>query len=314
MLTTRIVRFIGGHEGFVSSYYLDPTGTPTIGYGFTWGSAVFRDWWMGKYGRKMRKGDTISQADAHAVLLTVLDHEYLPPVQAKMPQAPMNVKEPALSMTFNAGAGSLGWKWAAACARGDFKAAAALWRTTATTSKGKRLPGLVRRRNEEADIAEFDRWPAWVGVGDIPATAPETHVGDTDIKQAQLWLSDLGYPLGRADGIQGPRTVSAVKRFQQDHGTLKVDGIIGSATLSALQRAVDLKRKAGQVAAGGGVTAGAGATETATGAADHVQTPAGDIGWLGDLLLWGGLAVVAIGLAYLAWRYRDELTAALRKL
>ncbi|WP_108398800.1 glycoside hydrolase family protein [Devosia submarina] len=313
MLTTRIVRFIGGHEGFVSTMYLDPTGTPTIGYGFTWGSRVFREWWTAKYGRKMRKGDTIGQNEAYEVLLKVLDAEYLPPVEAKMPTAPINVKEPALSVVFNAGAGALAWKWAAACARGDYKGAANLWRNTATTSKGKRLPGLVRRRNEEADIAAFDKWPTWMGtaVADVP---PETHVDEVDVKQAQLWLNDLGYQLGRADGIPGPRTVLAARRFQQDHGTLKVDGIIGPATLAALQRAIDLKRKAAQVAAGGTVTAGAGAAEGATGAADHVPTPVGDAGWLGDLLLWGGLAILVLGLAYLAWRYRDELTAALRKL
>jgi GH24 family phage-related lysozyme (muramidase) len=314
MLTTRIVRFTGGHEGFVSTYYLDPTGTGTIGYGFTWASRVFREWWMAKYGRRMRKGDTMSQADAYDVLLKTLAEEYLPPVLAKMPRAPINVKEPALSMVFNAGPGALAWKWAQACARGDYKAAAALWRTTATTSKGKRLPGLVRRRNEEADIAEFDRWPAWIGTGDVADAPPDTHVDDVDIKQAQLWLNDLGYPLGRADGIRGPRTIAAVRRFQQDHGTLKVDGIIGPATLAALQRAIDLKRKAGQVAGSGGVAAGAGTVDQATGTSDQVTMPVGDVGWLGDALLWGGLAIIIIGLGYLAWRYRDELAAAFRKL
>lgn len=40
MLTARIVNFVGGHEGFVSTWYLDPAGVPTIGYGFTLGQPV----------------------------------------------------------------------------------------------------------------------------------------------------------------------------------------------------------------------------------------------------------------------------------
>ena len=82
-ITTRNVNFIGGHEGFVSTWYLDPVHVPTIGYGFTWSSAVFRDWWMQKHGRKMQKGDTISQTDAHQVLLGMIAHEYAPPVDDK---------------------------------------------------------------------------------------------------------------------------------------------------------------------------------------------------------------------------------------
>ena len=140
---------------------------------------------------------------------------------------------------------------------------------------------------------------------------PETHLEDADLKQAQLWLNDLGYDCGRADGIQG-RTKAAVERFQRDHGTLKVDGIVGPATLSALQRAIDLKKKTGGVVVGGGAAAGGGALENGTGAADGVTTPAGDVGWIGDVLLWGGIAVLVVGLGWLAWRYRDELVAAFK--
>ena len=312
VVTTRIVRFIGGHEGFVSTWYLDPVGIPTIGYGFTWKSKVFSDWWMRKYGRKMRRGDTVTKAEAHQVLVHVLAEEYAPPVDGRLGAIALRIREAALSFVFNAGAGALKWKWATALLSGDLREAARRWRVTASTAKGKRLPGLVRRRNEEADIAEFDRWPAWLG-NDLSAP-PETHLIDVDLKQAQLWLNDLGYDCGRADGIPGPRTESATKRFQRDHGTLKVDGIIGPATLSALQRAIDFKGKAGKVIVGGGATSGAGAAEGATGAGDAIVTPVGDAGWLGDVLLWGGLAIIAIGLGWLVWRYRDELVAAFKKL
>lgn len=311
MLTTRIVNFIGGHEKYVSTYYLDPVHTATIGYGFTNGSRVFRDWWMQKHGRPLRKGDTITQAEAHQVLLAILAEEAVPPVDAKLRAVAGNrILEAAYSFVFNCGAGAIEWKWAAALVRGDLVGAAALWRVTGTTAKGKRLPGLVRRRGEEADIAEFDKWPAWVGEA---ATPPESHVDRADIQQAQLWLTSLGYDCGAADGVPGPRTIAATTRFQTDHGALKVDGVIGAATLAALQRAVDLKSKAGKVVAGGGATTVAGGVEKGTGGADIVA-PDAHAGWVGDVLLWGGLAVTAALLLWLAWRYRDEIATVLRKL
>lgn len=315
MLTARIVNFTGGHEGFVSTWYLDPAGVPTIGYGFTWGNPVFRGWWTQKHGRKMRRGDTITRAEAYEVLLAILAHDVLPKVQAKFAGAALNVIEAGCSAVYNLGPGSLGWKWAGAIARGAVAIGADLWRKMGITAGGKRLPGLVRRRAEEADIAEFDRWPAWVTETNV---APDTHVERVDVQQAQLWLNQLGYECGRADGIPGLRTVEATKRFQQDHGTLKVDGIIGPATLAALQRAVDLKKSATVTgtATGGAVVAGTG--ENATGAGDAVQLPADaplhDLGWLGDVLLWGGLLIGAAVFAWLAWRYRDELVAAFKKL
>lgn len=315
VLTARIVNFTGGHEGFVSTWYLDPAGVPTIGYGFTWRNAVFRDWWMAKHGRKMQRGDTITKAEAYEVLLAIMAEDALPAVAAKFRGAAINVVEAGCSSVYNLGQGSLAWKWAAAIARGDIHGGAALWRKMGTTAGGKRLPGLVRRRAEEADIAEFNRWPKWVVEENI---APESHVEAVDIQQAQLWLNQLGYDCGRADGIPGARTVAATRRFQSDHGTMKVDGIIGSATLAALKRAVDLKKATTTTVTttGGAVVAGVG--ENATGAGDAVplptDVPVHDLGWLGDVLLWGGLAVGASVLVWLAWRYRDELIPAFKRL
>lgn len=288
---------------------------PTIGYGFTWGNPVFRDWWTAKHGRKMRRGDTITQTDAYSVLLAILEHDALPAVEAKFGRASLNVIEAGISAVYNLGTGALGWKWAGSIARGAVAAGADLLRKTGTTAGGKRLPGLVRRRGEEADIAELNRWPAWVKEDNL---APNPHIDAVDIQQAQLWLNDLGYDCGRADGVPGGRTVEATRRFQQDHGNLKVDGIIGPATLSALQRAIDLKKAATTTATAGGGAVVAGAGENATGVGDGVQLPADapihDLGWIGDALLWGGLLTAAAVFAWLAWRYRDELVAAFKKL
>jgi len=46
-------------------------------------------------------------------------------------------------------------------------------------------------------------------------------------------LIKLGYLSGKADGIYGPLTEQAVKKFQKDHGLI-VDGIAGPKTLSSL--------------------------------------------------------------------------------
>lgn len=318
----KIIRFIGGHEGKVLKAYRDPVHIITIGYGFTWASSVFREWWMANRGHKLRMGDTMTEVEALHVLELLVAKEYGPPVDKKFAGRKAQVKDPAKSMVFNCGPGALSWSWANFIAQGKVKEGIARWRTTGTTAKGKKLPGLVRRRNEEADIAEFNRWPSWLGA--VDTTAIETHTDTLDIAQAQRWLEELGYSPGPADGIMGIRTTKAARRFQQDHGQLKVDGIIGPATLSALQRSIDLKKKAGGVTAGAGGAVAGGAAENATGAGEAVDVPVdvvpgdgiseGHFGWIGDVLIWGGIAFFIVALVWLAWRYKDEINAVLRRL
>ena len=55
------------------------------------------------------------------------------------------------------------------------------------------------------------------------------------VAKAQSLLNKLGYKLGTADGLAGPKTVRAVRRFQKSH-KIRVDGKITPALLSALQR------------------------------------------------------------------------------
>ncbi len=52
-------------------------------------------------------------------------------------------------------------------------------------------------------------------------------------KQIQQRLKELGYYTGNIDGIIGSQSLKAIKNFQRDYG-LTVDGIVGPKTLSAL--------------------------------------------------------------------------------
>jgi N-acetylmuramoyl-L-alanine amidase len=59
-------------------------------------------------------------------------------------------------------------------------------------------------------------------------------VGD-DVRQLQERLLEMGYDLGRADGVYGGYTARAVAQFQREVG-LAPDGSCGPATVNALRR------------------------------------------------------------------------------
>jgi N-acetylmuramoyl-L-alanine amidase len=56
-----------------------------------------------------------------------------------------------------------------------------------------------------------------------------------DVGALQTQLLELGYDLGRADGIFGPTTAEALRSFQRDYG-LVPDAICGPGTLRALRQ------------------------------------------------------------------------------
>lgn len=68
-----------------------------------------------------------------------------------------------------------------------------------------------------------------------------------DIKNIQLALREAGYKPGRVDGIYGPETTKAVKKFQKDRN-LRGDGKINARTLGALRvtTSLDLDHKLGR--------------------------------------------------------------------
>ncbi|MDD4570376.1 MAG: peptidoglycan-binding domain-containing protein [Tepidanaerobacteraceae bacterium] len=61
-------------------------------------------------------------------------------------------------------------------------------------------------------------------------------IGD-DVRELQSNLESLGYDVGPIDGIFGPLTEQAVKKFQKDN-KLVVDGIVGQETFAALEKLV----------------------------------------------------------------------------
>lgn len=311
----RLVPFTGGHEGKVLRWYRDPTGTPTIGFGFTWSSRIFQEWFLKSRGRKMQPGDTITEAEALDLLKRILESEYLPPVLAAIAASNAKVSGHAVSaatdMSYNCGPGALKWSWFAKLLAGDVAEAAKRYRVTAQTSKGRKLPGLVRRRKEGAEILEHNIWPVWLKtiehvetVQEIKDALPEWQLLPEDHEQGLTWLKQLGYfdrPI-----LTDPDAVrQAVLTFQQEHPQLTNDGILGRATLDQLQRVIDLKRKTTATVATGGAPTAAGGAESAS------QT---DVTGVPDLLIWGGVAVLIIGGTWLAWRYRDELSIAARSL
>jgi murein L,D-transpeptidase YcbB/YkuD len=73
----------------------------------------------------------------------------------------------------------------------------------------------------------------------LPAPATTLTPGDkgSQVVVLQRALARLGFSSGKADGVYGPATTSALKRFQQSSG-LKADGILGPVTLRALGQAL----------------------------------------------------------------------------
>lgn len=56
----------------------------------------------------------------------------------------------------------------------------------------------------------------------------------------QVALSELGYPVGNADGVRGPKTKAALLAFQDDH-QLAADGVDGPKTWAAITAAQEAR-------------------------------------------------------------------------
>lgn len=287
-ISTQGKAFVRLHEGDPHTAYLDPVGIPTIGTGFTMGSdSVRRE--LAKIGiTKLVPGKTkITAAQSDAILDAVLATEYVPAVVANSPQdRKQHELDAASSVTFNLGVRAMKWTWADLWRKGQIKQAADYLSRNYNTADGKRLPGLVRRRKEEALLFEKG---IYTGVGGVTkeATAEPPKQPDPVVKEAQELLTTAGLNPGAIDGWMGEKTKSAVIAYQKAHPHLIADGIIGPATLAQLRRdagaAKDVVTKGVSSAAGSGLLA---------------FTAGLPWGWIA-----AGVLVAVVG--YVAYRNRD---------
>lgn len=97
-------------------------------------------------------------------------------------------------------------------------------------SRGLTASGHVTEETWRALLAA--QWR--LGARTLIHSATDPLVGE-DVRALQERLLEMGYDLGRADSIYGPRTARAVAQFQREAG-LRPDGSCGPATLRALQR------------------------------------------------------------------------------
>lgn len=76
-----------------------------------------------------------------------------------------------------------------------------------------------------------------------PSTSNLIRYGDRGqaVKDLQAKLNKAGFNCGAADGIFGAKTLQAVKKLQAKYG-LKVDGIVGSQTRAALEKALSTQK------------------------------------------------------------------------
>jgi len=283
--------FISAHEGNPLTAYLDPVGVPTIGHGFTMRSAAVRRE-LAKLGiTKLVPGKTkITAAQSDAIFAAVLADEFEPAVRKGVPAGRtvrQNMFDAMASASYNLGTGFMGWRWKRPWAeRGDIKGSAAIWADNYNTAAGRKLPGLVRRRREEAVMFRDGVYTGTPAVKEVAEVEPATP--DGDVREAQEALNKLGVPV-KVDGWFGPKTSAAIKRYQEMHPHLINDGVLGPATLAQLRRDIAALRET--VTGTGGITAVGGALSALAG-----------LPWL---WIAGGVGVLAA--AYFAWRYRDVI-------
>lgn len=268
-LSAKGTRFLTQLEGEVLKAYRDSAGVWTIGVGLTAASGVI----------KPKAGMTITHEESQRLLRAALSRNYVPAVQKLLPVANQNEFDGAVSVVYNCGTGATKWKWAQALAKGDVKEAARLLRTTAVTAGGKRLKGLVNRREKEARLIEAGIY----GIGAGPNAKPSPAISPDVLEK----LRKLGY--------------DSIEKYQAAKG-LKVDGIAGPATRSTIQRDIDGQRAA--------------STTTKTGTAGGIAgggydaSTAHSVDWASvatTSLLVALAAVILVGGAYLVYRYRGPL-------
>jgi len=291
--------FLEAHEGVVLKAYRCPADRWTIGSGLTAASGVIVP----------KAGMTITRQQATELLGKALARNYEPRVNKAFSGhvARQHEFDGATSFDFNTGAINRA-SWIKAWRAGDeakVRSGLMAW----VKGGGKVLPGLQRRRREEADVIILDKWPAGLNVVDTPAPAEGVRyavfvisVSPEEIAAIRDGFRTIGFNPGMLDGMV---LREPVEDFQRRYD-LTVDGKIGRATLSTLQRELDARaatKAGGAVAAGGTVTTGGAETAPADALPSGIDPEW--VSWIG----FGVAVLAALYLAWLAWRYRDMIAA-----
>ncbi len=281
------VKFLERHEGVVLRAYRDAVGVWTIGAGLTAASGVVVP----------KAGTVITAEEASRLLSLALRRNYEPAVRKAMPGAKQHEFDGAVSFHFNTGAIGRA-SWVEAWHRRDHAGVRAGLRKW-VKGGGRVLPGLQRRRAEEAAlIIDGVYAPTVVKPLRRPGMAViSLRLDAAELAEVRKALRTLGYDPGPDAHFVAE---AAVRRFQEAH-RLTVDGILGRATLTTLQRRLDARGKAGALAGAGS----AGAAAQAPGL--DAIVPQAD---LASLILLAGVAAAAL---WLAWRYRDVVAAKVQR-
>lgn len=241
-LSAKGARFMRLHEGFRAKWYLDPVGIPTIGIGFTWRSSAFRKWWANnKPGVKFQRGAEMTRDEAEACLRYLCEQEYGKAVNVFLgKKVAQHVFDGMTSPVFNLGPGSLKWRWAQAVKAGNLNDAAAKLRVTGTTAQGRKLPGLVRRRKEEALLLSKG---IYIGVDSGHHTEVVDAMADGILERGEGGpavaalikdLHKLGFYDGALDDVYGHGTEAAVLDLQEDQ-SIDRDGKVGPETFGVIR-------------------------------------------------------------------------------
>lgn len=101
------------------------------------------------------------------------------------------------------------------------------------SSRG-RLPGYSKDLDLDKAYITPEEWMMYAK-GEKQPSFPMLKKGDRNdyVRHWQMFLNLNGYSCGNADGIFGPKTEAAVKKWQKNHG-LVADGIIGPKTWASL--------------------------------------------------------------------------------
>lgn len=279
--------FLERQEGVVLKAYRDVAGVWTIGAGLTAASGVVRP----------KAGMVITRAEADRLLAAALAARYEPAVRKALPGARPCEFDAGVSFHWNTGAVAKA-TWVEAWLGRDWPAVHVgllKW----VQGGGKVLPALQRRREEEFRLMREGRYeataPAHVERGD--AARIVIGLSQVELAEVRAGFRTLGYEPGLDIHCLD---AEMVRRFQRDHG-LMVDGVIGRATLSTLQRRLDARGHIVPPAAAG--LGGSVAALTA-------PQPDAAASWLG----WLALGIAAFALCRLAWLYRDVLAAKIAPL